>query len=264
MSQLRRIARNCTNLLTITQFYESALGFAAGPITANPALATALNIQEIQSTRLNLGAQQLELTQCSPPGAPYPAGAQANDIFFQHIAIVTTNIAAAAARAIAHGAIPISRNGPQQLPLSSGGVIAWKFRDPDGHPLELLQFPRREAWRGDALFLGYDHSAIAVADAKRAIAFYNALGLNIQQRQINHGPEQDRLDALDHALVDVIALMPPAAPPHLELLAYGNAPRPATDIHANDIAADRLLFESSSNAITLSRDPDGHFLQFGG
>lgn len=28
-----------------------------------------------------------------------------------------------------------------RLPESSGGVTAFKFRDPDGHPLELLAFP---------------------------------------------------------------------------------------------------------------------------
>ena len=32
----------------------------------------------------------------------------------------------------------ISRNGPEALP---GGVVAFKFRGPDGHPLELIQFP---------------------------------------------------------------------------------------------------------------------------
>ncbi len=38
----------------------------------------------------------------------------------------------------------ISTDGPQRLPPSSGGVAAFKFRDPDGHPLELLAFPDRK------------------------------------------------------------------------------------------------------------------------
>ena len=49
--------------------------------------------------------------------------------------------AAAWRRARDAGAAPISREGPVTLPRSAGGVTAVKFRDPEGHPLEFLQFP---------------------------------------------------------------------------------------------------------------------------
>jgi len=70
---------------------------------------------------------------------------------------------AAHARVLADArAQPISQDGPQTLPPVDGSVRAWKFRDPDGHPLELLWFPPgggRAVWRGHppgAVFLGID------------------------------------------------------------------------------------------------------------
>ena len=66
---------------------------------------------------------------------------------------------------------PISRNGPVRLPDGSGGVTAFKFRDHDGHPLELLAFPEGHVpgpWRtgnGSGSFLGVDHTAIACSDS---------------------------------------------------------------------------------------------------
>ena len=44
---------------------------------------------------------------------------------------------AAYARVRAAGVQPISLNGPETLPERNGGVRAFKFRDPDDHPLEL-------------------------------------------------------------------------------------------------------------------------------
>jgi hypothetical protein len=53
-------------------------------------------------------------------------------------------------------------------------VTAFKFRDHDGHPLELLAFPEgrvpgpgRTA-NGTGPFLGVDHTAIAVRDTARS------------------------------------------------------------------------------------------------
>ena len=123
-------------------------------------------------------------------------------------------MAAAYRRLQTHNVTPISRHGPQTLP---GGVIAFKFRDPDHHPLELIQFPTADPVTAH----GIDHSAISVADADRSIAFYAAaLGLAVTARQVNTGPAQDALDNLDAVTVDVVALSPAIRSPHLELLAY--------------------------------------------
>ena len=83
-------------------------------------------------------------------GHPYPENATAADLCFQHFALVTRDAAAAWERARAHGATPISIGGPVTLPASAGGVTAVKFRDPEGHPLEFLQFPSAAENAGEA------------------------------------------------------------------------------------------------------------------
>jgi len=60
--------------------------------------------------------------------------------------------------------------GPQRLPewnKNSAGIWAFYFKDPDGHPLEILQFPPDKGldrWHrpSDTMFLGIDHTAIVV------------------------------------------------------------------------------------------------------
>jgi len=59
------------------------------------------------------------------------------------LAIVVSDIDKAYAAVRRAGAMPISRQ-PQLLPAwnpNAGGIRAVYFRDPDGHPLELIQFP---------------------------------------------------------------------------------------------------------------------------
>ena len=85
--------------------------------------------------------------------------------------------ARAAAALAAPRAVPITREGPQRLPPETGNVTAFKFRDPDGHPLELLHFPAGTgsvAWQAPnpaSPFLGIDHTALSVADVPASVAF---------------------------------------------------------------------------------------------
>ena len=123
---------------------------------------------------------------------------------------------------------PITQGEPQQLPRSDGSVLAFKFRDPDLHPLELLQFPPGRtpaAWRGrrkleGQIGLGIDHSAISVADADASADFYRSLGLSAGDPTLNQGPAQQRLDGLPDVEVMVVPMNPPEGTPHLELLGY--------------------------------------------
>ena len=120
---------------------------------------------------------------------------------------------------------------------------------------------------------GIDHSAIAVLDAERSIAFYrDHLGLRIGARQTNTGVEQDRLDGVAPAQVDVVALEPAEPTPHVELLAYLTPPgRPAAAMRPHDIAATRLVLAvtglpdpavrlADGSRAALIQDPDGHHL----
>jgi catechol 2,3-dioxygenase-like lactoylglutathione lyase family enzyme len=296
--RLSHVSLTVADLARTAAFYRDALGFLpAGAPEDAPRLAAALGLAQSRATaqRLHLGAQTVELVAFDPPGQPYPRGSTSYDLWFQHVAVVVGDIGAAHARAVAHGAVAITEGGPQHLPPSSGGATAWKFRDPDGHPLELIAFPPGggpPAWRDiprDALAVGFDHSALSVADAGRSQAFYEGvLGLKPGSQQVNQGPEQERLDAAPGDVVDVVALDPAErTTPHIELLGY-RSPRgrpipPGTQAH--DIAATRLVLAvegldalaatlrgtgllatpevttlGNGARAALARDPDGHLL----
>ncbi|HET9817548.1 MAG TPA: VOC family protein [Rhodanobacteraceae bacterium] len=113
---------------------------------------------------MSLGPQQIELIEFTN-AAPYPPDSTSCDPWFQHCAIEVSDMDVACARVMQHGAVSITRGGPQTLPHSTGSVIAFKFRDPDGHPLELIHFPADtgdpcwQSVRGDGLTLGIDHGA---------------------------------------------------------------------------------------------------------
>ncbi|MFN8643298.1 MAG: VOC family protein [Candidatus Binatia bacterium] len=169
--------------------------------------------------RLRLGAEHLELVEYrTPPGRPAPADARSNDRWFQHAAIVVADMDRAAARLQAHGVVPIS-TAPQRLPdwnPDAGGIRAWYFRDPDGHPLELIWFPPGRGdprWQapGAALFRGIDHTAIAVADTEASLAFYrDRLGLRVAGGSENWGPEQDGLNGIPGSRVRITGCAPRA------------------------------------------------------
>jgi catechol 2,3-dioxygenase-like lactoylglutathione lyase family enzyme len=267
--RLDRVSLNVADLAAATVFYVGAFGFEATPaIDADPRLADLLGARALRVVLLRRGRQRLELAMFDPLGPLYPADSRSNDLWFQHCALVTDDIAAAYERLAAFPFIPISRHGPQRLP---GGIVAFKFRDPDGHPLELIQFPRPDPRTAG----GIDHSAISVSDAERSIVFYAAqLGLSLQSRQVNRGPAQDALDDLEHVAVDVVALAAKSSAPHVELLAYRTPRAHASPIaRPSAIAASRLVFatrglDSWDGAVTLAdgarvcliHDPDGHAL----
>ncbi|MDP4024096.1 VOC family protein [Methylobacterium sp. NEAU 140] len=220
--------RTVADLAATEAFYRDGLGFTriAPPEPVPAAHAEAMGLGPgARQLRMRLGAQAVTFLAADPPGAPYPADPLATDPFFQHLAIPVRDMDAAMARLAGVNPAPISRGGPQVLPPTSGGVTAYKFRDPDGHPLELIVFPDGSPaarWRdAPGLFLGIDHSAITVTDLDAARAFLTGpLGLRLAQSGLNRGAEQARLDGVDDPQVDVLALEPPEPAPHVELLHY--------------------------------------------
>ena len=257
------------DLPRLVQFYRDVLGFTAQgeerPIDQAEIALLGLSGAGRRQV-MSLGKQNISIDQFEKAGRPYPPDSDAASLWFQHLALVVSDIGKAFAQL--RDVAPISQGGPQQLPSSSGGVQAFKFRDPDGHPLELLQFPRDRtpnAWRTDQklarqIGLGIDHSAISVADADASAAFYRALGLNTGDQTFNEGPEQQRLDDLRGVKVAVVPMTPPEGTPHLELLGYqipSGDPGPA--LEANDVAATRIIWSGSE--AKLIRDPDGHLHQ---
>lgn len=243
----------------LAQFYQG-LGFTAAGRGRIPEDEVALlGLKRGGSrVRLSLGEQRVDLDSFDDPGRSYPANVTSADLCFQHFALVTDDAAEAWKRARELGATPISTGGPVTLPPSAGSVRAVKFRDPEGHPLELLQFPPNgeTRWRGTGL-LGIDHSAISVSDADLSRRFYENSGLSVHGPTINCGPTQTALDGLAGVEVDVVPMLPRQNTPHLELLAYRNPTgRSSGRLEANDVAATRIVWAADRNA--LLRDPDGH------
>ena len=228
--RIDHLVLNCADVGASRDFYIEALGFTRSEGV------------------LSLGEQRIVLATATE-AAPYPEPRAANDPWFQHFAIVVSDMAAAYERLARFRQIPISRGGPQQLPPSTGNVIAYKFRDPEGHPLELSFIPGSVEWRAvaaarpDAVFLGIDHTAIAAPDLNVGIAALRDLGFTEGPRFLNTGPEQDRLDGLDGVVLDIATMTAPDGGPHIELLHYRSpgaaAPMPAL---LPAVAATRTVF----------------------
>jgi catechol 2,3-dioxygenase-like lactoylglutathione lyase family enzyme len=288
----------CSEPDRLADFYKAAFGFVrTGDVTiTEPAFGQLIDIPGAiaRVITLRLGGQEIELAGILPAGRDYPRGLSGRSPLFQHFAIVASDMVTAYARLSAHGRWKtISTDRPQSLPASSGGVTALKFRDPEGHPLELIAFPRDGTpakWQSSstAECLGIDHSAISVAVTERSVKFYERLGLKRTSDSLNIGPEQDKLDDIAGALVEVTAMAPEITTPHVELLCYrGEFDKESALPATNDIVATRLVMKVASEAAlarlcaqnagtilsdpvrfeqgrlrVMLRDPDGHLLCF--
>ncbi len=252
--------------------------------------------------RMRLGDEFIELTEyLAPKGRPIPADSRSDDRWFQHIAIIVSDMDRAYTRLRQHK-VQHASTGPQRLPdwnRNAAGIRAFYFRDPDGHHLEILEFPPDKGdpkWR-DArgrLFLGIDHTAIVVGDTEASLRFYrDLLGFRVVGESENYGPEQERLNNVFGARLRITTLRP-AAGPAVEFLEYltprDGRPFPV-DHRANDLVhwQTRLITaDASATARTLRtgkaafvspgpvdqpspqlgfargllvQDPDGHVMQ---
>ena len=243
--------------------------------------------------RMKLGDESIELTEyLTPRGRPAPADARSNDRWFQHIAIIVSDMDRAYGWLREHR-VEHASSGPQLLPAwnpNAGGIRAFYFRDPDGHPLEVLWFPMGKGqakWHAatDRLFLGIDHTAIVISDTEASLRFYrDRLGMEVAGESENYGPEQERLNNVFGARLRITALRA-ASGPGVEFLEY-LAPRDGRpyppDARANDLIhwQTRFVGNSAGEAAKLlrnravevdgkagfrkavtARDPDGHAIQ---
>jgi catechol 2,3-dioxygenase-like lactoylglutathione lyase family enzyme len=202
----------------------------------------------LRIVHLKLGEQMVELTQyVSPPtGRPIPVPSYSNDAWFEHLAIVVADMTAAYKILQANNVQQISGE-PITIPESNpgaAGIKAIKFRDPEGHDLELIYFPPGKgdpAWHRPTtrLFLGIDHTAMTVDSPEKGVAFYrDLLGFDVGGITLNSGATQAVLDDLFNDTCLVTPLLPAAAPPHIEFLDYktppGGRPMPV-DTKADDL-----------------------------
>jgi catechol 2,3-dioxygenase-like lactoylglutathione lyase family enzyme len=197
--------------------------------------------------RMRLGGEAIELTEyLTPRGRPIPVDSRSHDRWFQHIAIIVSDIDRAYESLRQHR-VEHASPAPQRLPdwnANAGGIRAFYFKDPDGHPLEILWFPGGKGdpkWHrpSDRLFLGIDHTAIVVSDTAQSLRCYrDTLGLRVAGESENFGPEQERLNNVFGARLRITTLRAPAGP-GVEFLEYltprDGRPVPA-DARANDLA----------------------------
>jgi catechol 2,3-dioxygenase-like lactoylglutathione lyase family enzyme len=250
--------------------------------------------------RMRLGAASIELTEyLAPRGRPIPADSRSNDRWFQHVAIIVADMDRGYGRLRDHK-VEHASSGPQLLPKTipgAAGIRAFYFKDPDGHSLEILQFPPDKGaakWHAktDRLFLGIDHTAIVVADTERSLGFYrDTLGLRVAGESENFGTEQEHLNNVFGARLRITSLQAESGP-GIELLEYlaprDGRPAPA-DLRANDLAhwQTRLVLRGGADVLPALRgramvspgvvetpgaelgfragvavgDPDGHVMQ---
>src|SRR5215472_16354055 len=177
---------------------------------------------------LRLGDEAIELREfLARQGRPMPADSRSNDRWFQHIAIIVSDMDRAYAILREHH-VQHASTAPQMLPnyiQGAGGIRAFYFRDPDGHFLEVLQFPSDKGgpkWHrpGDRLFEGIDHTAIVVGDTEASLKFYrDTLGMHIVGESENYGSEQEHLNNVFGARLRITSLRA-AEGPGVELLEY--------------------------------------------
>jgi len=252
--------------------------------------------------RMKLGDEFIELTEyLAPRGRPIPVDSRSNDQWFQHIAIVVSDMDKAYQQLRANK-VQHTSTGPQQIPdwnKAAAGIRAFYFKDPDEHNLELIYFPAGKGnpkWQqtNGRLFLGIDHTAIAVTDTDRSLQFYrDILGMKLAGESENYGTEQEHLNGVFGSRVRISGLRAQAGP-GVEFLDYltprDGRPTPP-DTRANDLwhwqtaitvrganaAAEKLKaartrFVSPGvttigeralgiNKAFLVRDPDAHALQ---
>ena len=209
--------------------------------------------------RMRLGDEFIELTEyLAPKGRAISADSRSNDRWFQHVAIIVSDMDKAY-RWLRQNKVEHASSGPQRLPgwnKNAAGISAFYFKDPDGHPVEVLQFPPDkglEKWHRptDKLFLGIDHTAIVVWDTDASVKFYHdLLGMRVAGESENYGTEQEHLNNVFGAHLRITALRG-ASGPGIELLEY-LAPRDGrpfpVDEHANDVV--------HRQTILLARDAD--------
>lgn len=285
-----RIGYSVSDLESIVDFYRTALDFdwvEGGGLERRFSKEDPDETRSARFARLRLGDEIVELVEYTPSGRAIPVSAS-NDLWFQHLAIVVSDIDAATRRALAHGATAVSVGGPQTIPASNataGGIRAFYFRDPEDHVLELIWYPPGKGqprWQArDRLFLGIDHTAIGVSDTVRSRAFYeDLLGFRKTGESSNHGPEQAALSGVHGARVEITGLSGRRGP-GIELLRYhepgAGRPMPADtrleDLWHWEIALQvpqqsRLLerareqnavwSDPGADAAVWLRDPDGH------
>jgi catechol 2,3-dioxygenase-like lactoylglutathione lyase family enzyme len=284
MNTVLGIMHVVSDLNQMIAFYTQVLEFTEVQRYELPAASfdALFQLPQSQATvvQLSLGKQYHYLIGFSPkhPEA-YIEDSCSHDLWFQHIAIVVSDIERAHEKLMRHGISSIS-NLPQTIPdwnVAAAGIKAFYFRSPDGHPLELICFPPKkgaEIWqKRKGLFLGIDHTALAVANTEESLKFYqDFLGMQIVGGSLNYGKTQEMLSGVPGAKVKITNLQFPGSKGMgIELLEYitpfGGRKKPSNisshhPIEMTTLIAVDDLSKFGKQPMSLQGmilfDPDGH------
>jgi len=214
------------------RFYSEVLGFKK----LNDVELFGTEFEQLQGifglrmhvVRMQLGDEFIELTAyLTSGGRSIPEDAKSNDLIFQHIAIVVSDMDRAYQHLRKYMVMHVS-TAPQTIPASNvtaAGVKAFYFHDPDMHNLELIYFPKGKGqpkWQdtNSKLFLGIDHTAISVSNTDSSLKFYQGiLGMMRKGDSWNMGMEQAHLNFVEGASLHITGLRA-AEGPGIEFLQY--------------------------------------------
>lgn len=305
--KVQTVGITVSDLARAEAFYTQVLPFKneSSYTMKGKELQALLNLPEenlsVKISTLSLGDESIQLmefeNEVSAKAIPFDS--KSNDLWFQHIAIVVSDMDSAY-RLLRKNFVQHVSTAPQTLPAyipAAVGISAFYFRDPDGHNLEIIQFPPGKGnpkWqKAEGIFLGIDHTALGISSTQHSTAFYeDILGLKIAGSSENYGPEQERLNQVfgAHLLITGLQaqegfgveflhyLAPPGGRNYPEGSKTTDLWHWHTQIQVQDLSEvyqklkDQLSTIVSSEIITfsnpslnfqkalLARDPDGHAL----
>ncbi|WP_460555695.1 VOC family protein [Ferruginibacter profundus] len=240
------------DLTRAEKFYEAVLGFKK--IAEHEYSGTAYEKLEgifglhVRVARLQLGDEYIELTDyLTAGGRSIPEDQKSNDLFFQHMAIVVSDMDKAFEQLKKHNVEFVS-TAPQTLPVTNvaaAGIKAFYFHDADNHNLELICFPKGKGdpkWQnsGGKIFLGIDHTAIGVSSTESSQKFYaGILGIERKGDSWNFGTEQEHLNNVEGASLHITGFRTTNGP-GIEFLQYLK-PGPGK-VYPADTRADDIWF----------------------
>lgn len=223
----------------------------------------------IHIVRMQLGNQYIELTDfLTQGGKPVPVDAASNDQSFQHIAIVVSDMDKAYERLRSYHVNYVS-TAPQTIPVSNkaaAGIRAFYFQDPDRHNLELIWFPAGKGnpvWQQNKkdVFLGIDHTAIAVISTDASRKFYETvLGLQLKGESFNSGTEQAHLNNVENASLHISGLGAMEGPgvEFLEYLTPGKGKRYPVETRMDDLLAWKTILIADDVAAVYIKLKETH------
>jgi catechol 2,3-dioxygenase-like lactoylglutathione lyase family enzyme len=217
--KVQSVGMTISNMEEAVDFYSNVLSFQkisdvelSGPDYEHLQGIFGLRMRKVN---MKLGDEQIELTEyLTPRGRAIPVYSRSNDLWFQHIAIVVSDMDSAYKYLRKHNIQHVS-TAPQTIPAwnkAAAGIKAFYFQDPDHHNLEIIYFPpgkSKAKWQRHKgqLFLGIDHTAIVVGSVERSLNFYqDLLGFKIAGESENYGTEQEHLNNVFGARLHITGL----------------------------------------------------------